>query len=80
MASRRDDTWIPKLDRRAEIARRVGADVLIYGHTHNPMACRHNGVLLVNPGAIASPNAYTRQRIQTVADQVPWECGNGSPA
>ena len=31
------------------------------------MAVEHEGVLLVNPGAIASPNPASRQRIQTIA-------------
>jgi len=31
------------------------------------MAVEHEGVLLVNPGAIASPNFTSRQRLQSVA-------------
>jgi hypothetical protein len=38
-----------------------------WGHTHIPMAHRHGGVLLVNPGAIASPNETSRQTRRTVA-------------
>lgn len=67
MASRRGDAWGPKLARWASMGQRVGASVSVFGHTHVPMARRHDGVLLVNPGAIASPNWHTRQRRQTAA-------------
>ena len=66
MDSRRDDSWKPKLDRRAAMGQRAGATVVVFGHTHIPMTRRHQGVLLVNPGAIASSSAFTRQRVQTV--------------
>ena len=69
LAQRRDDAdaWGPKLARISEVGRRAGASVVVFGHTHIPMAHPHDGVLLVNPGAIASPNATTRQLIRTVA-------------
>jgi uncharacterized protein len=67
MAARRDDAWEPKLARRIEIGRRAGAAIVVFGHTHIPMAHEADGVLLINPGAIASGNAITRQRLQTVA-------------
>lgn len=67
MASRADDGWQPKLARRANMGEQAGTRIVVFGHTHIPMAVEHDGVLLVNPGAIASPNPTTRQRIQTVA-------------
>jgi hypothetical protein len=39
----------------------------VYGHTHIPMAQWVDGVLLLNPGAIASGSAISRQTVQTVA-------------
>src|SRR5262249_27446015 len=66
-ASRRNDAWEPVLERRAAMGRRADARIMVFGHTHVPMACAQDGVLLVNPGAIASGNAITRQRVQTVA-------------
>ena len=66
-ASRRDDAWRPKLDWRAGLGHGSGAVVAVFGHTHIPLAREHNGILLVNPGALASPNGVTRQRVQTVA-------------
>jgi putative phosphoesterase len=66
-AQRAGDAWEPKLARRAAQARRAGARVLVFGHTHIPLARWHDDVLLVNPGALASPNGTTRQVRQTVA-------------
>jgi putative phosphoesterase len=67
LESRRDDAWGPKLERRAAFGRRAGASIVVFGHTHVPMARRHDGILLVNPGAIASPNYVTRQALRSVA-------------
>lgn len=67
MASREDDAWEPKLARRAAMGRRAGARVVVFGHTHVPMAVEYDDVLLVNPGALAAPNPALRQRMQSVA-------------
>jgi putative phosphoesterase len=67
MATRVGDDLGPKLDRWAGLAAGAAADVLVFGHIHVPLVHRHGGVLLVNPGAIASPNGSTRQRVRTVA-------------
>ena len=67
LASRADDRWAPKLAYRAELGRRAGASVVIFGHIHIPLAVHHAGVLLVNPGALAAASGATRQRRQTVA-------------
>lgn len=67
LEQRRDDAWLPKLQRRAAWARRAGASLLVYGHTHVAMAHAVDGVLLINPGALAAPNFATRQRRVSVA-------------
>lgn len=67
MAKRKDDTWHPKLSRWADFGRQHGAQIVIYGHTHIPMSVLHDGVWLVNPGAIASGGAQVRQKIQSIA-------------
>jgi|GEM_PF-349405 len=67
LASRRDDTWGPKLARRATFGTQAKASIVVFGHTHIPMTKHYDGVLLVNPGAIASGGLAARQRIQTVA-------------
>lgn len=67
LVSRRGDDWEPKLTQRANRGRRAGASVVVFGHTHVPLSARRDGVLLVNPGAIASGSEWTRQVRQTVA-------------
>ena len=67
MAARIDDSWGPKLSRWAEQARRTGATIYVLGHLHVPFVVEYDGVWLVNPGAIASGSAFTRQTRQTVA-------------
>lgn len=66
LASRTNE-WQPHLDRRAGFAKQHGASIIIYGHLHIPMLMTHDGILLINPGAIASGNPWTRQTQQTVA-------------
>ena len=67
MANRAGDELGPKLARWAAFAAGPAAGVFVFGHIHVPLAHRHAGILLVNPGAIASPNGTTRQRVRTVA-------------
>lgn len=66
LANRGED-WQPHLRRRAGFARQHGATLIIYGHLHIPMSLQHEGVWLINPGALASGNPWTHQTIQTVA-------------
>ncbi|MTI59617.1 MAG: phosphodiesterase [Firmicutes bacterium] len=40
---------------RFDFARRFGAKILIYGHTHIPVIKEDDGVILLNPGSIALP-------------------------
>lgn len=65
--SRADERWGPKLDHWAALGTRAGAPIVVFGHIHIPLVKRHNGILLVNPGAIAMGSAVTRQTHQTVA-------------
>jgi putative phosphoesterase len=67
LASRAGDDWRPKLAQRAAQARRAGARIMVFGHLHIPFVTQFEGVWLVNPGAIASGSAFTRQTRQTVA-------------
>ena len=67
MEFRKDDRWPPKLARRAAMGRRAGARVVVFGHIHIPLTDEREGLLLINPGAIAAPNPTVQQRIQTVA-------------
>jgi uncharacterized protein len=67
LASRADDAWEPKLARRVAMAQRAEARIIVFGHTHIPMVVARDGVLLVNPGALAAPNYASRQTLRSVA-------------
>ena len=64
---RKEDRWAPKLTRWAKFTERSEASMLVFGHTHIPMAVQQGNALLINPGAIASGSMITRQVYQTVA-------------
>ncbi len=38
-----------------EYAKRKGADILIYGHTHVPKVVKRNHLLVINPGSLSLP-------------------------
>jgi hypothetical protein len=40
---------------------------MVMGHMHIPFATEHDGVLVINPGALASSGLLMRQVVQTVA-------------
>lgn len=63
----RVDGWQTHLQRRADFAKANGAKIVIYGHLHVAMHLMHDGILLINPGAIASGNHWLKQTTQTVA-------------
>jgi uncharacterized protein len=67
MESRRDDGIVSKLARSVARAKRAGARVAVFGHWHIPLVYEQDGVLVINPGALASGNAVTRLLRQTVA-------------
>ena len=46
----------------AEQAKRNGADIAIFGHTHVPLDKRYQGVHLLNPGSLTFPNQASRRR------------------
>lgn len=49
------------LDMLAESAKRKGADVVMFGHTHVPVIKKVGGVTLVNPGSITIPRQSGRR-------------------
>jgi putative phosphoesterase len=67
MASRKPNAWDVIFQRRVSMARRAGAQIVVFGHTHVPMFHQVDDIWLVNPGAIASGNYITRQALRTVA-------------
>lgn len=44
-----------------EEARKRGADVALYGHTHVPYCEMIDGILAVNPGSLSRPRGYDRR-------------------
>jgi hypothetical protein len=67
MASRQGDELVPKLQRSIQQAKQAGASVVVFGHWHIPLVYQQDGITVINPGAIASGNFFTRQMCQTVA-------------
>ena len=49
----------------------LGADIIMYGHTHMPLVHRQNGVYIVNPGSLSKPRQSDRRPsyiIMTIED------------
>ena len=67
LASRVDDAMVPKFQRTIDRARAASATIAVFGHWHIPLIYRQDGVTVINPGALASGNFYTRQLVQSVA-------------
>ncbi|MBX3010659.1 MAG: YfcE family phosphodiesterase [Caldilineaceae bacterium] len=65
--SRMHDEFTPQLDRSLARARRCGARIVVFGHWHIPFVYQTADVMVINPGALASGNPFTRQLCQTVA-------------
>jgi len=40
-----------------EAARRMGADICLFGHTHIPVAEYHDGLYIMNPGSLGEPRS-----------------------
>ncbi|MCA9986564.1 MAG: metallophosphoesterase family protein [Anaerolineales bacterium] len=67
LTSRTDERLAPKLERLGQRGRRAGARLVVTGHWHIPLIHEAEGVLIVNPGALGTGNAISRQLFQTVA-------------
>ena len=57
------------LSRLAEHATRIGAAVVLFGHTHAPLVRYHDGMLFVNPGALQKGNPSPTFALVTLEDQ-----------
>jgi putative phosphoesterase len=51
-----------------EMAGKVDADVLIYGHTHKPYIKEHNGRLFINAGSVGKPKDGDSRACVTLVD------------
>lgn len=67
LASRVDDAMVPKFQRTIDRAHAAGATIAVFGHWHIPLLYEQAGVTVINPGAIASGNFFTRQLLKSVA-------------
>lgn len=67
MASRVDDDLHRSIQRSVDQGKRVGAKVVVFGHWHIPLVYLKDGMMLINPGALASGNEFTRMLRNTVA-------------
>jgi putative phosphoesterase len=67
LASRVDDAMTPKFQRTIDCAHAAGATLAVFGHWHIPLIYEQDGVTVINPGALASGNFFTRQLVQSVA-------------
>jgi len=65
--SRIGDKIVPKLQRSVQEAHACGATLAVFGHWHIPLVYENEGVVVVNPGALASANVVSRTLRQTVA-------------
>jgi putative phosphoesterase len=52
---RDDDEYVLPWNATEEFVRIAGADIVILGHTHLPMALRFGSGMLVNPGSVGQP-------------------------
>src|SRR5438309_7341870 len=61
------DDWPTTLEDRRKLAAAAGADILVFGHLHVPMASEVDGVLLVNPGIVGHSHVVLRSTVRSVA-------------
>jgi putative phosphoesterase len=62
------DSYVSPLDRRWQQADQLGVDVLIVGHTHEPMVERFGTTLIVNPGSTTEPRQRDRRHTLAIID------------
>ena len=62
------DDYVHPTDRRWRRAAELDVDVLILGHTHQPMVERFGTTLVVNPGSTTEPRQPDRRRTMAIVD------------
>lgn len=67
MASREHNDLRRSIQRSVDQATEAGAKIVVFGHWHIPLVYRTKELLIINPGALASGNEFTRMLINTVA-------------
>ena len=61
-------SYVGPTDRRWRHTDEFGVDVLILGHTHEPMVERVGTTLVVNPGSTTEPRQRDRRRTMAIVD------------
>ena len=61
-------SYVGPTDRRWGHVDELGVDVLILGHTHEPMVERFDTTLVVNPGSTTEPRQRDRRRTMAIVD------------
>ena len=61
-------SYVGPNDRRWRHVDELGVDVLILGHTHEPMVERIGTTLVVNPGSTTEPRQRDRRRTMAIVD------------
>lgn len=67
MHSRIGDDMVHKLNRCVARGRSAAAQIVVFGHWHIPLVFESDGVLVINPGALASGGWFKRLTVPTVA-------------
>ena len=74
-----------------DMARRAGADIMIYGHTHIPYRKDINSKVFINAGSVGKPKGGDRRTCVTIVDifanevktdflKIPYDVGKVAPA
>lgn len=48
-------------DRLFYAAQERNADIAIFGHTHQPLYTREDGIILINPGSVGEPRGFSER-------------------
>lgn len=67
MASRAHNNLRRAIQRSVDRAKSAGARTVIFGHWHIPLVFESDDILIINPGALASGNEFSRMLRNTVA-------------
>jgi uncharacterized protein len=55
------------IDLLVQKAKQINADVVLYGHTHNPLVSKVEGIFLVNPGTLMAGSTSKSAAIVTIS-------------
>lgn len=50
------------IDRLLYKAEEIGVDLVLFGHTHNPIVFEEKGIIFINPGSASFPRGFNRSK------------------